>query len=68
MKARPGASSLAALAELLPDEAERIDADGSITVVNGRSRDIVLVRPAGVPRRWHDHPGGDDLSDSGSGA
>jgi len=46
-------SALAALAELLPDEAERVDADGSVTVVGTDSLergDIVLVRPgARVP-------------------
>ena len=43
-------SALAALAELLPDEAERIDADGSITVVRTDALelgDVVLVRPGG---------------------
>jgi len=43
-------SALAALAELLPDEAERIDADGSITVVRMDALelgDVVLVRPGG---------------------
>ncbi len=43
-------SALAALAELLPDEAERIDADGSITVVSTDALelgDVVLVRPGG---------------------
>ena len=43
-------SALAALAELLPDEAERIDADGSITVVGTDALelgDVVLVRPGG---------------------
>ncbi len=43
-------SALAALAELLPDEAERIDADNSITVVRTDALelgDVVLVRPGG---------------------
>ena len=43
-------SALAALAELLPDEAERIDADGRITVVSTDALelgDVVLVRPGG---------------------
>ena len=43
-------SALAALAELLPDEAERIDADGRITVVRTDALalgDVVLVRPGG---------------------
>jgi Cu2+-exporting ATPase len=43
-------SALAALAALLPDEAERVEADGSITVVGVDALepgDIVLVRPGG---------------------
>ena len=43
-------SALAALAALLPDEAERVDADGSVTSVpvSGlRVGDLVLVRPGG---------------------
>jgi Cu2+-exporting ATPase len=43
-------SALAALAALLPDEAERVAADGSITVVGMDALepgDIVLVRPGG---------------------
>jgi len=54
MKALGQASSaLAALAELLPDEAERVDADGAATTVpvaSLRVGDVVLVRPgARVP-------------------
>ncbi|MGZ4674177.1 MAG: HAD-IC family P-type ATPase, partial [Ilumatobacteraceae bacterium] len=43
-------SALAALAELLPDEAERIDTDGGVTVVGTDTLelgDTVLVRPGG---------------------
>ena len=43
-------SALAALAELLPDEAERIDDDGGVTVVGTDALefgDVVLVRPGG---------------------
>src|SRR5436190_13133566 len=43
-------SALAARAELLPDEADRIAADGSITVVRTDALDlgdVVLVRPGG---------------------
>jgi Cu2+-exporting ATPase len=43
-------SALTALAELLPDEAERIGADGSITLVGTDALelgDVVLVRPGG---------------------
>jgi Cu2+-exporting ATPase len=46
-------SALAALAELLPDEAERVDVDGGVTVVGTdvlMLGDLVLVRPgARVP-------------------
>jgi Cu2+-exporting ATPase len=43
-------SALAALAELLPDEGERIDDDGGVTIVGINALelgDIVLVRPGG---------------------
>jgi Cu2+-exporting ATPase len=43
-------SALAALAELLPDEAERIDTEGNVTIVGTDALelgDIVLVRPGG---------------------
>ncbi|MDQ1429619.1 MAG: P-type Cu2+ transporter [Actinomycetota bacterium] len=43
-------SALAALAALLPDEAERVEGDGTITVVGVdalRPGDLVLVRPGG---------------------
>ncbi|HEX5598582.1 MAG TPA: heavy metal translocating P-type ATPase [Micromonosporaceae bacterium] len=60
--------ALAALAELLPDEAERVEADGSTRSVSAsdlRIGDIVLVRPGGrVPADGRIIEGAAELDES----
>jgi P-type Cu2+ transporter len=61
-------NALAALAELLPDQAERITSDGSIQVVSIadlRPGDVVLVRSGGrVPADGHIVDGEADIDES----
>nr|WP_245669890.1 heavy metal translocating P-type ATPase [Micromonospora mirobrigensis] len=60
--------ALAALATLLPDEAERIDASGAVrrvAVADLRTGDRVLIRPGGrVPADGHVVEGGAELDES----
>jgi P-type Cu2+ transporter len=60
--------ALAALAELLPDEAERVSPDGSVrtvTVAELRAGDLVLVRPGGrVPADGTVTDGAADVDES----
>ncbi|MFI7553216.1 copper-translocating P-type ATPase [Micromonospora sediminimaris] len=60
--------ALAALAELLPDDAERVDPDGSVQRVKVRDlrvKDLVLVRPgARVPADGHVIDGNADIDES----
>ncbi|WP_434089849.1 heavy metal translocating P-type ATPase [Micromonospora purpureochromogenes] len=60
--------ALAALAALLPDEAERIGSDGAVqrvAVADLRVNDMVLVRPGGrVPADGHVVEGGAELDES----
>ncbi|PKQ26600.1 MAG: copper-translocating P-type ATPase [Actinobacteria bacterium HGW-Actinobacteria-4] len=60
--------ALAALAELLPDTAERVDADGNVSelaVSELRTGDVVLVRPGGrVPADGVITQGGADVDES----
>src|SRR5690606_12640424 len=59
--------ALAALAELLPDEAERVTADGveAVPVTALQPGDVVLVRPGGrVPADGHVVSGAAELDES----
>ena len=68
MKAIGQASNaLAALAELLPDEAERVTADGveAVTISDLREGDVVLVRSGGrIPADGHVVEGEADVDES----
>lgn len=68
MKAIGQASdALAALAELLPDDAERVTADGveTVSISALRTRDVVLVRPGGrIPADGRVVEGAADIDES----